>query len=550
MLTVIVGGPLGGLVLYLYTKSIKSIGPRLTFRLSCLVCCIGFFLMNFFVHHLTGTLKTMTVVFFYAFREVYISLLSSQQWAFIGTTLDQSTSSYLISFSGFVSISSAIGGCSVSWLLSNGGIRTLLFVSLFGIIITWSISELSFSRNTKVTMIQAESKKIKPEANKINGNSVENYRSNFWIDSVELFRKHKILRLLLLEAISHQFCVNLFQFMFHKETLEISVKDNIRAFSIARLFSIVNILSSILQFFVLPFVLNNKTLPEFLKILPLIVAIPIYISLAFNINCNLFIFGVIKVIEYSFLHGASELIYMPLGAELNYLGKELVKFFGHKIGKTIATFAISFVVGQFNLSAQSQQFLGIAFIVLWGIILHKLANCLQQVEYNDTTKQSVNFPSMPQRRSTPLFELLEDSEDEVTTKEINEIIYAVGKSEDDEMAYTTDSMSFAGYFVGEGDSLDMENAEVFGDWPLDDVLNYEHDNNKDSTEIISKSKNKKVSIKLSTISSTPKYTASIFVSSWRFLLQTIKLICKYSVKPVRNATVAEVIYKKDRMKHD
>ena len=70
-----------------------------------------------------GLAAQISIVLFYAFREIYVSLLSTQQWAFIASLLDSSTSSYMVKFSGIVSISSAIAGCTIELLVSVWGLR-------------------------------------------------------------------------------------------------------------------------------------------------------------------------------------------------------------------------------------------------------------------------------------------------------------------------------------------------------------------------------------------------------------------------------------------
>ena len=39
-------------------------------------------------------------------------------------------------------------------------------------------------------------------------------------------------------------------------------------------------------------------------------------------------------LEYSIMTSATEMIYMPMGHEHRYLGKELIRFFGHRMGKS------------------------------------------------------------------------------------------------------------------------------------------------------------------------------------------------------------------------
>ena len=85
---------------------------------------------------------TISVVVFYAFREIYVSLLSTQQWAFIASILDSSTSSYMVNFSGIVSISSAVGGCMIEPLVSLWGVNGILLLAMIAIAVSHPFQSL------------------------------------------------------------------------------------------------------------------------------------------------------------------------------------------------------------------------------------------------------------------------------------------------------------------------------------------------------------------------------------------------------------------------
>ena len=118
-----VGSPASAFTLYLYAKSIKSYGPMFTLRVSQILCLMLLSLMFLVSGALSGDFGKISVILFYAFREIYVSLISTQQWAFIASILDPSTSSYMVKFSGIVSISSAVGGCMIELLVNFGGIK-------------------------------------------------------------------------------------------------------------------------------------------------------------------------------------------------------------------------------------------------------------------------------------------------------------------------------------------------------------------------------------------------------------------------------------------
>ncbi|KAJ1425891.1 hypothetical protein B484DRAFT_397764 [Ochromonadaceae sp. CCMP2298] len=151
-LTIAVGSPASGLVLYVYTKSIKKYGSKCTIRASFILCILVLLLMSMGggkvpggPHYYTRGAGKAAIICFYAFREIYVSLLSSQQWAFIAGTLDKSTSSYIVSFSGIVSIASAVGGVSIEQLVAFGGVPYLLTAALLATCASYLCAEVAFN---------------------------------------------------------------------------------------------------------------------------------------------------------------------------------------------------------------------------------------------------------------------------------------------------------------------------------------------------------------------------------------------------------------------
>eukprot|EP01033_Poteriospumella_lacustris_P005519 gene5518-3935_t len=369
-LTVAVGSPASALVLYLYTKSIKSLGTRMTLRFSNLACLIMFIAMGVSCGQLKGLSGKVIVVVFYALREIYVSLLSSQQWAFISTTLDKSTSSYLVSFSGIVSVASAVGSCTVERLVTIGGVRGLLFTSLAA---------------TVIGLLAAD---------------------------------HPILQLLFFEAITHQVCTNMLNIMFHN-SLRFSPMDSaLKAKLVGRFFATVSIMSSGLQCFVLPTMLSQSTLPRVLMYLPFIVFATVMIGVVHPGLVSVMLgFGTMKVLEYSIMHSASEMIYVPLGHEVRYVGKELVKFFGHKLGKSAASLALSFLIAKLQPSLMFQSIWGGAFSLIWAVSIFCLSKHLplkmqsaRPAETHDrdrTTRPTLRKRDMRLTTSTsmPIFEI-------------------------------------------------------------------------------------------------------------------------------------------------
>ena len=79
--TVVVGLVASSVVFYLYATSIKKYGPRFTLRASEIACCIQIVFMALVCDYLDHESRwgQVTVVGFYAYREIYVTLLSTQQ---------------------------------------------------------------------------------------------------------------------------------------------------------------------------------------------------------------------------------------------------------------------------------------------------------------------------------------------------------------------------------------------------------------------------------------------------------------------------------------
>jgi ATP/ADP translocase len=139
---------------------------------------------------------------------------------------------------------------------------------------------------------------------------------------------------------------------------------------VGRFFATVNVSACFLQCFVLPHVLSQRTLPHVLLYLPLIVFLAVLLGV-FNpgIISVMLGFGTIKVLEYSVMTAASEMIYMPMDRDVRYLGKELIKFFGHKLGKSAASLILSYFIARLAPTLSTQSVWGAVFTGCWTVTL-------------------------------------------------------------------------------------------------------------------------------------------------------------------------------------
>jgi phosphate/sulfate permease len=214
-----VGSPASGVILYLYAKSIKTRGPKFTMRVSEVFCLLLLGLILGISGHVKGLLFQVSVVVFYAFREIYVSLISTQQWAFIASILDSSTSSYMVSFSGIVGISSAVGGCMVEFLVTKWGVKGLLATAFISSVLCFICAELAYFISHGAENDEQVSH------DKSTNDSTSKLKLSVWRESLDLFKKHRTLQILFIEAIFHQLVGNMLNLMFH-DALRLNILDD------------------------------------------------------------------------------------------------------------------------------------------------------------------------------------------------------------------------------------------------------------------------------------------------------------------------------------
>ena len=420
-LTVVVGSPLSALTLYLYARSIKKNGALFTQRVSNILCILGLSLILLVSQSLNTTVGQTAVILFYTFREIYVSLLSTQQWSFIASILDKSTSSYIVTFAGIVSTASALGGCFVEVLVAYGGVTSLLAMSLFSCVFSYVWVEAAYflkgdsennnsaaSKNTEnndsnnsndmktdSSNDEKDKKTITPKEEIIKKGY---FSSGVTQDFINLMLKYRTLQLLFIEAIVHQCSANMLNLMFH-DGLRMGITEaSYRAVIVGRFFAIVNLTACLLQCLVLPRILSPASLPYILIMVPMTL---LFISLfsCFNptLLATMFAFGTLKVMEYSIMTASTELIYMPMGQEVRYLGKEMIRFFGHRLGKSAASLILSYMVGHFKPTLGVQLIWSTILTGCWAVAMSFLATHLvdrERQSIESTTKQA------PSRRTS------------------------------------------------------------------------------------------------------------------------------------------------------
>lgn len=443
--TVAVGSPAGAIVLYLYARSIRLFGPRTTLRVSEIAVLLMMFVMCSFCSSLEGFSGRLMVILYYSFREIYVSLLSTQHWSFIATILGTRNSRFVVSFAGSVSVSSALGGCAVEALVKHWGVYGLLTTAFLATFLSTCFAELAYilaltQGNYGSLFVPKNNHNAVANKDVDSSNNNSNKKQpNIWIEFWYIMYRSPTLRLLYVEAIAHQLVTNTLNLMFH-DALRNGIADNAtRAVVVGRFFATVNIASCTLQIFILPSVLCAATLPDVLRAMPLLMLFTSVLSwLRPSLTSLMLSFGTMKVLEYSIMTAAGEMIYMPMSHDDRYLGKEVIRFFGHKLGKSGSSLLLSTASSRLQPSSATMSSWAGAATIIWGVATHILSYHLAT---RDTSPISTTSPAIVKTTpSKPVAEgvgngLGADDDDtheksSTTTGESHDSVQLVGAEED------------------------------------------------------------------------------------------------------------------------
>ncbi|CAM9920368.1 unnamed protein product, partial [Choristocarpus tenellus] len=127
--------PVSIVVLALYVRCIKKLGPRSTLLLSSFLCAL-FFLAISIGLSVSGEATMMTrvlVAALYIFREMYVSLLSTQVWGFLNRALYckglVKARMWLCTVQGYSCVISALAGLAAGRMSHAGGHHALLLAA-------------------------------------------------------------------------------------------------------------------------------------------------------------------------------------------------------------------------------------------------------------------------------------------------------------------------------------------------------------------------------------------------------------------------------------
>jgi ATP/ADP translocase len=295
-----------------------------------------------------------------------------------------------------------VGGTAVSllsgWFNLSGSLACTSLALLLSLVATeaaYSLAEQNgFSPERQPLKT---SSKQRNDATITKDATIEQKHSGLVDKATKLFQRVPVLRALFLEILASQGLATLLNICFVASVGRTIPDDTIRAGWVGNFYALINVFSMILQFGVLPPLMQIIEPKDLWRVTPLI-SLAFTTVQAFQTNPSLFAISasllVMKVSEYSARRMLDEMVYVPLDFESRFLGKEIIGVFGYRFGKSLISLSLSALTslfGQFNL--QSLSLLSDVTAVLWAKTAWDLSSLVPtrkeaQASYEKASKTS------------------------------------------------------------------------------------------------------------------------------------------------------------------
>lgn len=387
--------PASLLLLLGYGTILERLGPRGALTQSTLFCALFLSLAAAAIAVLNQTglliggipaVKFITGPLF-IFRESYVQLLTSQYWSFMASVLTPSQSAkWFGPLAGLTSIASALAGVAVSPLVDRIGLSGALFgtgitllLSLFGARAAYQVAD-----QYGFTPTDVKKKKKSPVVKKGSlgkggpAPSSEGKHLSLFQKATHLFARVPVLWALFLEILASQGLSTVLNVCFVARLGTAIPNDSERAGWVGIFFSLINVITMVLQFAVLPPLMVLLEPRVMWRSIPLVI-LAFTCFQAFQkdptLNAVSASLLVMKVSEYSARRMLDEMVFVPLDFESRFLGKEVIGVFGYRFGKSLMSLALSALTslaGDFGLQQLSILSSGVS--LLWFGTAWRLSN--------------------------------------------------------------------------------------------------------------------------------------------------------------------------------
>ena len=397
--------PAALLILTGYNSVLERHGPRGALMRSTLLCSaiITLSAISIIILSKTGltvfgnipAVKLITGPLF-IFRESYVQLITSQYWSFMASVLTPNQSArWFGPIAGLTSITSAVAGLAVSPLVDRIGLpgtllgtALMLLLSLVGASQAYDIAERHGFSPTDTTPTKNKSKTSSQTSSIHKAGMIEK--------ATHLFARVPVLWVLFQEILASQALATVLNVCFVARLGTAIPDDSQRAGWVGMFFALINVITMVLQFGVLPPLMTVIEPKDLWRAVP-VVSLLFTGFQALQKNPSLYTVSasllVMKVSEYSARRMLDELVYVPLDFESRFLGKEVIGVLGYRFGKSIMSLALSGmtqVMGNFGLQELSMLSTGVA--LAWLRMAWRLSNFVPtQQEAEDAYEESHNI---------------------------------------------------------------------------------------------------------------------------------------------------------------
>lgn len=273
----------------------------------------------------------------FIFRESYVQLLTSQFWSFMASALTPSQSGrWFGPIAGLTSIASVIAGLGVSPLVDKLGLEGALLGT--GIMLLMSV--IWAKKAYKV----ADQHGFTPSDHKKHGDKEKTSVFALFGQAGQLFKRVPVLGALFKEILASQGLATLLNVCFVARLGSAIPDDAKRAGWVGAFFALINFITMVLQFGILPVLMKIVEPKDAWRVVPLFSLATVAFQ-AFQKDPSLFIVStsllVMKVSEYSARRMLDEMVFVPLDFESRYVGKEIIGVFGYRFGKSLMSLFLS-----------------------------------------------------------------------------------------------------------------------------------------------------------------------------------------------------------------
>lgn len=361
--------PTSVLLILGYTSQLEKYGPRLALRNTTTLCFAMIVLSGLLVSIMQKSgidnnnqaftwivpilkepisLCKIIVWISFIFQNSYAHLLYTQHWSFLGSILNErQAGTYFATIAGVASLSSTLAGTILSKFVDKIGLAGLLIGASISLLASLLCADKAYSIAEKNGFDPAnEIKKKVEKKNKKKSDSQNSMKESGGIvkKAYDLFMRVPVLGALFLEVIAFQSLSTIINVCFITKLKESIVNDALRAAWTGKFYAFTSGSSGLLQFAVLPFLMNRvqpKMVWRFMPVLPMVLVLIINFqedpSLMLIASCLFFA----KSMDYSFRNVVNEMVYVSLDFDSRFLGKEINGVFGNRLGKSGISFLLS-----------------------------------------------------------------------------------------------------------------------------------------------------------------------------------------------------------------